>query len=50
MINARISALMDMTAEPAAHCAAIVAAHALAFLVLAYLVTLLRYGRRKQST
>jgi ABC transport system ATP-binding/permease protein len=50
VINARTGALMDMTAEPAASGAAIVAAHALAFLLLAYLVTLLRHGWRKRST
>jgi ABC-type multidrug transport system ATPase subunit len=50
VINARTGALMDMTAEPAARGAAIVAAHALAFLLLAYLTTLLRHGWRKQST
>jgi len=33
-----------MTAEPAGRGAAIVAAHALAFLLIAYLVTLLRHG------
>ena len=49
VINAHTGALMDMTAEPAARGAAIVAAHALAFLLLAYLVTLLRHGWRKQS-
>ena len=50
VISARTGALMDMTAEPAARGAAIVAAHALAFLLLAYLATLLRHGWRKQST
>jgi ABC-type multidrug transport system ATPase subunit len=50
VINARTGALMDMTAAPAARGAAIVAAHALAFVLLAYLVTLLRHGWRKQST
>jgi hypothetical protein len=50
VINAHTGALMDMTAEPAARGAAIVAAHALAFLLLAYLTTLLRHGWRKQST
>ena len=49
VINARTGALMAMTAQPAARGAVIVAAHALAFLLLAYLVTLLRQGRRKQS-
>jgi ABC transport system ATP-binding/permease protein len=49
VINAHTGALMDMTAEPAARGAAIVAAHAFAFLLLAYLVTLLRHGWRKQS-
>lgn len=50
MINAHTGALMDMTAQPASRGAAIVTAHALAFLLLAYLVTLLRHGRRNQST
>jgi ABC-type multidrug transport system ATPase subunit len=50
VINTLTGAPMDMTAEPATRGAAIVAAHALAFLLLAYLVTLLRHGWRKQST
>ena len=50
VINARTGALMDMTAEPVARGAAIVATHALVFLLLAYLVTLMRHGWRKQST
>jgi len=50
VINTHTGTLMDMTAEPAIRGAAIVAAHALAFLLLAYLVTLLRHGWRKQST
>jgi ABC-type multidrug transport system ATPase subunit len=50
VINTHTGALMDMIAQPAARGAAIVAAHALAFLLLAYLVTLLRHGWRKQST
>jgi len=49
VINARTGVLMDMTAAPAAKGAAIVAAHALAFLLLAYLVTVLRHGSRQQS-
>jgi ABC-type multidrug transport system ATPase subunit len=49
VINTHTGALMDMTAEPAIRGAVIVAAHALAFLLLAYLVTLLRHGWRKQS-
>jgi ABC transport system ATP-binding/permease protein len=46
VINSRTGMLMDMIAEPAARGAAIVAAHALAFLLIAYLVTLLRYRGR----
>jgi ABC-type multidrug transport system ATPase subunit len=49
VINAHTGALIDMTAEPAGRGAAIVAAHALAFLLLAYLVTLLRHGGRKRG-
>ena len=41
--------LMEMTAEPAGRGAAIVAAHALAFLLIAYLVTLLRHGGRNRG-
>ena len=44
VINAHTGTLIDMTAEPAGRGAAIVAAHALAFLLIAYLVTLLRHG------
>ena len=50
VINARSGALMDMTAQPAARGAAIVAMHALAFLLIAYLVTLLRHGGRAHGT
>ena len=46
VINAPTGTLIDMTAEPAGRGAAIVAAHAVAFLLIAYLVTLLRHGRR----
>jgi ABC-type multidrug transport system ATPase subunit len=48
-MNAHTGTLMDMTAVPAALGATIVAAHALAFLLIAYLVTLLRHGRRRRS-
>ena len=44
VINARTGILMDMTAEPAGRGATIVAAQALAFLLIAYLVTRLRHG------
>jgi ABC transport system ATP-binding/permease protein len=44
VINAHTGTLIDLTAEPAGRGAAIVAAHALAFLLIAYLVTLLRHG------
>ena len=50
IINAHTGALIDMTAQPAARGAAIVAAHALAFLLIAYLVTLLRHGGRTRGT
>ena len=49
VINAHTGTLIDMTAEPAGRGAAIVAAHALAFLLIAYLVTLLRHGRRNRG-
>ena len=44
-MNAHTGTLMNMTAEPAAYGAAIVAVHALTFLLIAYLVTLMRHGR-----
>ena len=50
IMNAHTGTLMDMTAEPAAYGAAIVAAHALAFLLIAYLVTLMRHGRRSRGS
>ena len=50
MMNAHTGTLMDMTAEPAACGAAIVAAHALIFLLIAYLVTLMRHGRHSSRT
>lgn len=46
VISPHTGALIDMTAQPAGRGAAIVAAHALAFLLIAYLVTLLRHGER----
>jgi ABC transport system ATP-binding/permease protein len=49
VMNAHTGTLIDMTAEPAARGAAIVAAHALAFLLIAYLVTLVRHGRRNRG-
>ena len=49
VINVHTGALMDMTAEPAGRGAAIVAVHAAAFLLLAYLVTLLRHGGRNHG-
>jgi hypothetical protein len=48
-MNAHTGALMNMTAEPAAYGAAIVAAHALAFLLIAYVVTLMRHGRQSRG-
>ena len=50
VIDPRTGSLMEMTAEPAGLGAAIVALHALAFLVIAYLVTLLRHGPRRHGT
>jgi hypothetical protein len=41
---------MEMTAEPAGRGAVIVALHALAFLLIAYLTTLLRHGARRRGT
>jgi hypothetical protein len=38
-----------MTAEPAGLGAAIITLHALAFLLIAYLVTLLRHGARRRG-
>jgi ABC-type multidrug transport system ATPase subunit len=49
VISAHTGTLMDMTAEPAARGAAIVAVQALAFLVIAYVVTLLRHGGRDRA-
>jgi ABC-type multidrug transport system ATPase subunit len=49
VINARTGALTDMIAEPAGRGAGIVAVHALAFLLIAYLVTMLRHGGRKRG-
>ncbi len=43
VINSRSGVLMDMTAEPAARGAVIVAVHALVFLLIAYLVTFVRH-------
>ena len=50
VINAHTGTLMDMTAEPAGRGARIVAVQALAFLLIAYLVTLLRHGGRNRGT
>ena len=49
VINAHTGTLIDMTAAPAGRGAAIIAAHALAFLLIAYLVTLRRHGRRNRG-
>jgi ABC-type multidrug transport system ATPase subunit len=49
-MNPDTGTLMDMTAEPATYGAAIVALHTLAFLLSAYLVTLMRHGRHRRST
>jgi ABC-type multidrug transport system ATPase subunit len=50
VVDAHTGTLINMTAEPAGFSATIVAVHALAFLALAYLVTLLRHGRRAPAT
>jgi ABC transport system ATP-binding/permease protein len=49
IMNARNGTLMNMTAEPAAYGAAIVGTHALTFLLIAYLVTLVRHGRHSRG-
>jgi hypothetical protein len=49
IMNAHTGMLTDMTAAPAAYGAAIVAAHALTFLLIAYLVTLMRHGRHSRT-
>jgi ABC-type multidrug transport system ATPase subunit len=46
IVDLHTGALIDMTAQPAALGAAILAMHALAFLLLAYVTLLLRHGRR----
>ena len=46
VINTETGRLMDMTAEPAGRGAAILAGHALVFLLLAYLAAKLRHGAR----
>lgn len=50
VINTRSGLLTDMIAQPAARGAVIVAAHALAFLLAAYLVTVLRHRPRARGT
>jgi ABC-type multidrug transport system ATPase subunit len=49
IMNAHTGTLMNMTAEPAANGAAIVAAHAMIFLLIAYLATLVRHGRHSRG-
>jgi ABC transport system ATP-binding/permease protein len=49
IMNAHTGTLMNMTAEPAAYGATIVAAHAMTFLLIAYLVTLTRHGRHSRG-
>ena len=49
IMNAHTGTLMNMTAEPAAYGAAIVAAHALTFLLIAYVVKLMRHGRHSRG-
>jgi hypothetical protein len=46
VFDAHRGTVINMTAQPVGFSATIVAAHALAFLALAYLVTLLRHGGR----
>jgi hypothetical protein len=50
IISTHTGTLIDMTAEPAAYGAAIVIAHALAFLLIAYLVTLMRHARHSSRS
>jgi ABC-type multidrug transport system ATPase subunit len=49
-IDPRTGVLMNMTAEPASRGVIIVVAHTLAFLLIAYLVMLLRHQPRKRCT
>jgi hypothetical protein len=49
IVNMHTGTLTDMTAEPAAWGASVVAAHALIFLLIAYLVMLVRHGRRSRG-
>jgi ABC transport system ATP-binding/permease protein len=49
IMNAHTGMLINMTAEPATYGAAIVAVHALSFLLIAYLVTLTRHGRHSRG-
>jgi ABC-type multidrug transport system ATPase subunit len=49
VINAHTGTLMAMNAQPVGLSGAVIAAHALAFLLLAYLVTLLRHGGRSRG-
>jgi len=48
-IDPHTGSLSNMTAEPAGLGAAIITLHALAFLLIAYLVTLLRHGARRRG-
>jgi hypothetical protein len=48
-MNAHTGTFMNMIAEPATYGAAVVAAHALTFLLIAYVVTLMRHGRHSRS-
>jgi hypothetical protein len=49
IMNAHTGTLMNMTAEPAAFGALIVGVHALTFLLIAYLVTLMRHRRHSHG-
>ena len=49
-IDPHTGTLMDMTAEPAGRGAGVVVAHALAFLLIAYLVTILRHSGRRHGS
>ena len=49
-IDPHTGTLMDMTAEPAGRGAGVVVTHALAFLLIAYLVTILRHSGRRHGS
>ena len=49
-IDPHTGTLMDMTAEPAGRGAGVVVTHALAFLLIAYLVTIVRHSGRRHGS